>query len=154
MKKIEKDALSKYSSLDKNQAFWIYFQEGEKRSLNKVAKKMGVPLYVVKAWSKEGNWSEKVKENEELMDDSKIAKEKASLAKLAEIKIFALYTAALNDRDASLRDKIAAADKLKSLVEQSSKLKVPKKLVIRVQGQADFIKKLREAGVKIRDDLQ
>jgi 3-methyladenine DNA glycosylase Mpg len=152
-KKKQAKVFKDYSELDRTQAFYIYYQEGESRTLNKVSKKTGIPIYVIKKWSVEDKWAEKVKENDELINDAKLAKEKAKLAKIASIRIYSLYTAVLQDPKASVRDKLTAADKLKALVEEAEQIKQAKKIYIRLSNVKDVAEKLKKAGIKVREDI-
>lgn len=132
-------------------AFWIYYQLGEKRTLNKVAKKTGLPLTTIQYWSRKFNWAQRVKDNEELMNDSVAKKKMATLAKTAQMKAFALYMSVLEDKNAKPADKMKAAEKLQELSEKSDKIKDIKKIAIKFPNIENFKQKLKEAGVKVVD---
>ena len=89
---IEKELeTSQISDSNAEVAFWIYYQLGERRSLNKVSKKAGIPLSKIQEWSRTKNWSQRVKDLDEMANDSQAAKRMASLAKIAQLKTFALW---------------------------------------------------------------
>ena len=148
-KKEKINAYEEVSDSNAEVAFWIYYQLGEKRSLNKVSKKVGIPIGKVNEWSKKFNWSQRVKDNDEMMNDAKAQKKIASLSRIAHMKSFALFMSVLNDPKAKAADKMKAAEKLQELSERSDKIKDVKKIAIRFPGGDNFKEKLKQAGVKV-----
>ena len=137
---------------NKNQAdlaYWAYFQLGESRTLNKVAKRLHIPLGTIQYWARKYKWTQRIKDDEDLLDNSTYEKKMASLANIAQIKTFALYMSILEDEKAKQSDKIKAAEKLQALVEKSSQLKDLKKIAIRFPNIENFKEKLKAAGVRV-----
>jgi len=149
-----KEYQDRYTELDKETAYIYYFQLGEKRTLNKVKKKTGIPLVILTDWAKRFKWNEKVKEQEGFVKDSKDSKKSATLAELSSASVFGLYLGIINSPKATNADKLRAAEKLEKLSDKAAALKDFRKVAIKITGLDELKDKMREAGLPVREDIE
>lgn len=143
-----------YTSLDRETAFYYYFQLGEKRTLNKVKKKTDIPLIVLMEWEKEDNWKKRIGDQEDIINISENKKRSSTLAELSAASVFSLYLGIVNSKDSTNNERMKAAEKLEKLSDKAAGLKDFRKVAVKLVGIEDLKQKLKDAGFPVREDIE
>ena len=147
-KKEPKEIEKKYSQVEKNAVFWHYYQMGDQRSLAKISRIYSIPVWLLKKWSSEEKWAEKISEQDELAETAENFKKKADLLGSSDYAIYSVCMEIINDKSAAARDKLAATEKLEVLRKRFTELKEQKKIFVKFEGAEKILEVLKKAGIK------
>jgi len=139
---------SKYSNIDKEVAFLYYYQLGESRSLKDVSKKFEAPMWLIKKWSQDDKWAEKISKDDDLIKEAKGFEKKAGLLYTSKLAVYSLCKQIIDDPNARAGDKLKAAEYLMEIGKGNSDLKEKLKIAIKVENLEEAIKRLKDLGIK------